>query len=155
MLGRSSSRSRTGCLFVGCGALALGGVCQCQRRRPPVAHTLGPAGTGPRKSHLHGVSVAGVPHGTPARRAGDAPGRMGQEGCAVRVPPTPAPTVRARLSRGKNLPAPADPRRSAPLRVRCSPPPGGCTGRAPRPASVPGIHTATAAQWQPWIWWWI
>lgn len=37
----------------------------------------------------------GVPHGTPARRAGDAPGGMGQEGCAGRVPPTPAPTVRA------------------------------------------------------------
>lgn len=96
MLGRSSSRSRTGCLFAGCGSLALGGVCQCQRRRPPVAHTLGPAGTGPRKSHLHGVNVGGgVPHGTPARRAGDAPGGMGQEGCAGRVPPTPAPTVRA------------------------------------------------------------
>lgn len=94
MLGRSSSRSRTGCLFAGCGSLALGGVCQCQRRRPPVAHTLGPAGTGPRKSHLHGVSVVvvvGVPHGTPARRAGDARGGMGQEGCAGRVPPPPPP----------------------------------------------------------------
>lgn len=134
MLGRSSSRSRTGCLFAGCGSLALGGVCQCQRRRPPVAHTLGPVGTGPRKSHLHGVSVAGggaVPHGTPARRAGDARGGMGQEGCTGRVPPPPPPPPQSgpRLSGGENLPAPADPRRSALLRVSCSPPP------APR-----GVH---------------
>lgn len=85
---------------------------------------------------------------------------MRQEGWARRDAPggsplPPPPQSGPRLSRGKNLPAPADPRRSAPLRVSCSPPPGGCTGRAPPPASVPGIHTATAAQWHPWIWWWI
>lgn len=157
MLGRSSSRSRTGCLFAGCGSLALGGVCQCQRRRPPVAHTLGPAGTGPRKSHLHGVSVGGGGCPTAPQHAGLG---MRQEGWARRDAPggsplPPPPQSGPRLSRGKNLPAPADPRRSAPLRVSCSPPPGGCTGRAPPPASVPGIHTATAAQWHPWIWWWI
>lgn len=97
MLGRSSSRSRTGCLFAGCGSLALGGVCQCQRRRPPVAHTLGPAGTGPRKSHLHGVSVGGG--GAPrhpstqgwgcARR--DGPGGMRREGPPYPRPHSPGP----------------------------------------------------------------
>ncbi|KAI4565196.1 hypothetical protein MJT46_009539 [Ovis ammon polii x Ovis aries] len=66
MLGRSSSRSRTGCLFAGCGSLALGGVCQCQRRRPPVAHTLGPAVRAPdsavgRTSQLLRILAAGQP----------------------------------------------------------------------------------------------
>lgn len=72
-----------------------------------------------------------VPHGTPARRAGDARGGMGQEGCTGRVPPPPPPPPQSgpRLSGGENLPAPADPRRSALLRVSCSPPP------APR-----GVH---------------
>ena len=98
MLGRSSSRSRTGCLFAGCGSLALGGVCQCQRRRPPVAHTLGPAGTGPRKSHLHRVSVGagGAPRHPSTQGWGcarrDGPGGMRREGPPYPRPHSPGPT---------------------------------------------------------------
>lgn len=107
-------------------------------------HARPGGGYGPRKSHLHGVSVGGaVP--APARRAGDARGGMGQEGCAGRGPPPPPPPPQSGppASRGENLPAPADLRRSALLRVSCSPPPappGGCTGRAPHPRPSRNPH---------------
>lgn len=75
--------------------------------------------------------------GTVPRRAGlgmrgEGWARRDAQGGSPR-PHSPVP----RLSCGLNLPAPEDPRRSAPLRVSCSPRPRGCTGRAPPPASVP------------------
>lgn len=88
--------------------------------------------------------------GTVPRRAGLGMRRRDARGGSPR-PPQSGP----RLGCGLSLPAPADPRRPAPLRVSCSPRPRGCTGRAPPLASVPGIHTTTEAQWHPWIWWWI